>query len=103
MECCHLGGFVGSDEAKQIWIEEKVETLVEGVKRLAVFAREFLQMAYVGLTMYLRHEFQFVQRVTPGVGTLFAPLEEAMRDDLLQDLLGDRREEVTDSLLKRIN
>ena len=33
-----LGNFVGSDEYKQRWVEEKVETLVAGVNCLAVFA-----------------------------------------------------------------
>ena len=52
--------------------------------------------------MLLQQKWQFVQHVTPGVGPLFAPLEEAFRNEFILDLLGFRREEVTDSLHKSI-
>ena len=46
--------FVGSDEAKKRWLEEKVETWVAGMKCRAVFEREFSQKAFAGLTMPLQ-------------------------------------------------
>ena len=56
---------------------------------------------YVELIMLLQQEWQFFQSVTPSVGTLFKPLEVALRYDILPDLLGGRREVLTDSLHKR--
>ena len=66
-------------------------TLVAGLKRLVVFARAFHQMAYAGLKIPLQQEWHFFQRITPGVGTLFAPLEAALRDESFPDMLGERR------------
>ena len=40
--------------------------------------------------------------VNPSVGTLFVPLEVALRNDFLPALLGVMREEVYDSLRNRI-
>ena len=60
-----LGFFVGSDNAKQRWLGEKVETWVAGVNCLAGFSREFPQTTYAGLTMSLQQEWKFVRRATP--------------------------------------
>ena len=45
---------MGSDKFKHRWMEEKLETWVVGVKRLAGFARVFPQTAYASLTMSLQ-------------------------------------------------
>ena len=45
--------FLGSDEAKHIWLEEKVETWVAGAKHLVGFLTASPQMAYDGLAMLL--------------------------------------------------
>ena len=65
---------MGSDKARQRWLEEKVETWVAGLKLLAVFSIAFPQKAYSVLTMLLQNEWQYVQRVTPSVGPVFEPL-----------------------------
>ena len=93
---------MGSDKAKQRWVEEKVETLLAGVKCLALFLRALSQTDYVGLTISLQQYWQFVKNITPSFGTLFAPLEAALRVNFLSSLLGGRREEVANSLHKRI-
>ena len=49
-----IGGFVGSDEAKYIWVEEEVKTWVAGVKLLVVYARALHQTAYYELAMLLQ-------------------------------------------------
>ena len=77
--------------------------MVIGVKLLAVFARATHQTDYTVMNMSLNKEWHFVQCATPGVGPLFKPPETVLRDDFLPDLLGGRRDEVTDSLYKRIN
>ena len=108
LECIHGEGarhtvfFVGYDEAKHRWADEKVDTWVAGVKHLAGFVRSSHHKAYGGLTMSLHQEWNFVQHITPGVRSLFTTLEAALRDDFLPALIGGRREEVTDSLRKRI-
>ena len=69
---------------------------------MVLFARELPQMVYAGLMMLLQQEWKFVCRVTPGFGTLFVSLEAELWDEFLLALLGGRREEVTESLYKRI-
>ena len=93
---------MGSNEAKQRWLEDKVETWVVGVKSLAVFARLFPRIAYAGLTMLLWKECQFVKHVTPDVGPLFVPLEATFREDFIPYLVGGMIEEVIESLRGRI-
>ena len=108
MGCSHeegarnLGWVVGSDEAKQIWMEENVEIWVAGFKRLAEFSRVFPQTDYAGLTMSLHQKWQFLQRLTPSVGPLFAPLEAELWDDFLLDRFVESIWEFTESLHKRI-
>ena len=85
-----IEGFVGSDEAKYIWVEEEVKTWVAGVKRLVVFVRALHQTAYYDLAMLLQSEWQFFKCVTPSVAPLFAPRKEALKDNFIPDLLGGR-------------
>ena len=79
-----------------------METWVAGLKRLAGCTKLFPQSAYAGLAMLLQQEWKFSQRVTPSVGTLFAPLEAKFREKCHPTLLGVRIEEFTYSLYKRI-
>ena len=95
-------GVVGYDRAKHIWVKEKIETWVAGLKQLGRFAREFSQIAYDSLAMSLHQEWQFFQPLTPVVGPLFAPLEAVLKEKVLLDLLGFRREEISNSLCKQI-
>ena len=64
-----------------------METWVVEVKCLEGISRKFPQTAYSGLKMSLHKEWQFVQCVNPGFGTLFLSLEEVLRDGFLTDLL----------------
>ena len=68
-----------------------METLVAGVKHLVMFAIFFPQAFYTSLMMSLQQEWQFSNHVTRIVGTLFASLEEELRNDFLLDLLGGSR------------
>ena len=43
----------------------------------------FPQRAYTSLAISLQQEWKFVQRITTGVGPLFAPPKAAFRDDFL--------------------
>ena len=47
---------MGSDEAKQRWVEGKVDTWIAGVKRLVVFLILPPQTAYADLTLLLHQE-----------------------------------------------
>ena len=71
----YIGGFVGEREAEASWIKEKVDRWDESVRTLEGVACKHPQSAYAGLHKSLQQEWAFVQRVTPGIGDAFGPLE----------------------------
>ena len=73
----YLGGYIRDIEAEGSWLEAKIEGWTESVAILAGVARKQPQSAYAGLQKSLQQELAFVQRVTPGVGDFFGPVEKA--------------------------
>ena len=56
------------------------------MKLLPGVAHKHLQSAYSGLQKFLQQEWPIVQRVTPGVGDAFGPVEEALKEIFLPAL-----------------
>ena len=83
---CYLGGFLGKGAAQQAWVDDKVEGWAESVCTLSGLAWRRPQTAYAGLQKSLQQEWQFLQRVTPGQGTAFPKVEDALRDDFIPAL-----------------
>ena len=82
----YLGGFVGERGAERRWVQTKVKGWAESVKTLAGVARKHPQSAYAGLQKSLQQEWAFVQRVTPGIGNEFGPVEEEIAKAFLPAL-----------------
>ena len=57
-------------------MKKKVEGWADSVRTLSGVARKHPQSAYAGLQKSLQQEWAFVQRVTPGIGNEFGPVEE---------------------------
>ena len=74
----YLGGFIGNAAAEREWLKEKVQGWTELVSVLAGVAHKHPQSAYAGLQKSLQQEWDFVKRVTQGVGEAFGPVEEAL-------------------------
>ena len=70
---------------------------------LAGFARKHPQSAYAGLQKSLQKEWAFVQRVTPGVGESFGPVEEALKETFLPELFEGLREGVQERGVTRLH
>ena len=85
----YVGGFVGSEAALEEWLQPKVEAWAEAVRTLGQVARRFPHTAYCGVTMSLQSEWQYLQRVVPGTGKYFGPVERAIRDVFLPNLFGE--------------
>ncbi|KAL7543292.1 hypothetical protein ACHAXR_013157 [Thalassiosira sp. AJA248-18] len=83
----YLGGFIGSEATKALWLNEMVEKWVTAVQTLAQIARRFPQTVYCGFTFCLQNEWQYVQRVVADTAPFFAPLERAIRNDFIPALL----------------
>ena len=60
-------------------------------------AHKHPQSAYAGIQKSLQQEWDFVQRVTPGVGEAFGPIGEALREIFVPALLEGLRERVPES------
>ena len=92
----YVGGFVGSDDARERWLRPQVEKWAEAVRVLGRIAVHHPQAAYCGLAHSLQSEWQYLQRVVPGIGDAFGPVEEAICKDFLPKLFGV--ESITDDL-----
>ena len=71
---------------------EKIKGWTESVEILVGVSRKHPQSAYSGLQKSLQQEWAFMQRVTPGVGDAFIPVETALKDSFVSALfegLGD--------------
>jgi hypothetical protein len=89
--CRYVGGFIGTDEARQEWLAPKIQKWVHGVERLAKVAKRFPQTAYAGLSKSLQMEWQYLQRVTPDTAAAFGPIEDVIAGTFLPSLLAEER------------
>ena len=95
VECArYLGGYLGTEQQVRDWVRPQAEAWAWGVRRLAMVARRFPQAALHGLTRSLQQEWQYLQRVLPGVDDEYGPVEAAIADDFLPALFGMPKEEV---------
>jgi hypothetical protein len=86
----YLGGFIGKDEqALNEWLGEKTKFWTEAVTDLTSVTQALPQAAYSGLQKSLQQEWQFVQRVTRGIGPEFASIEQTLAKTFLPTLFGD--------------
>ena len=53
----YLGGFIGSVESKEEWLEEKVAIWTEAVKALTKITVKYPQTAYAGFVFCLQNEW----------------------------------------------
>ena len=84
-----MGGFIGEDKALNEWLGGKTKFWTEAVTDLASVTQAFPQAAYSGLQKSLQQEWQFVQRVTKGIGSEFAVVEQTLANTFLPTLFGD--------------
>ena len=82
----YLKGFIREREGEDKWIQAKVEGWEDSVRTLAGVTRKHLQSAYAVLQKSLQQEWAFVQRVTPGIGEEFGPVEEEIAKAFLPAL-----------------
>ena len=89
----YLGVFVGDRAAEDSWMAEKVMGWAESAKTLTGAVLKHPQSAYAGLQNSLQQEWAFVQRVTPGIGDTFGPVEDALWETFLPALFQGLGEE----------
>ena len=92
----YLGCDIRDREAERICLKEKIQGWMESVAILSGVSRKHPQYAYAGLQKSLQQEWDFVQRVTSGVGDSFGPVEEAIKETFVPALFEGLQEGVPD-------
>jgi hypothetical protein len=86
----YLGGYIGTPEAKQQWLAPQIQKWVDGVEALARVAVRYPQAAYAGMVRSFQMEWQYLQRICPGISDEFHQVEAAVTKSFLPALLGDK-------------
>ena len=76
----YLGGFIGDGAAEKRWLARKVEVWAEFMGSLAGVSHKHPQSTYSVLQKSLQQEWAFIQRVTPGIGDAFCPVDKLLRE-----------------------
>ena len=74
----YLGGFIGSRSSCEEYVKGKVLSWETSIKDLSQAGEKYPQATYAGLQKCLQNEWQFLHRVIPDIGDLFAPVEETL-------------------------
>lgn len=91
----YVGGFVGTEEARQEWLLPQIQNWIYGVEKLASVAKRYPQTAYAGLVKSLQTEWTYLQRVVPDLGPQMVPLEAAISDTFLPALFAEDGQAIT--------
>jgi hypothetical protein len=84
----YIGGFIGSAEKKEEWLDGMVEKWAAAVVTLIPVAERYPQTVYAGFIFCIQNEWQYVQQVVADTAPFFSPLEEVIRTHFLPALLG---------------
>ena len=84
----YLGGFVGTRSSCEEYVQGKVLSWETSIKDLSQAGEKYPQSTYVGLQKCLQNEWQFLHRVIPDIGNLFAPIEDALNKHFFPALAG---------------
>ncbi len=91
----YLGGFIGSETDQSDWVKSKTSDWADAVRELSLVAHRYPQSAYTGLQKSLQQEWQFLQRITDGLGGEFHGVEEALSTSFLPALFGVSEADIT--------
>ena len=83
-----LGGFIGSSDDTEQWLNDQIQKWIQSVEKLSKVARTQPQAAFVAMTKSLQMEWTFIQRVMKNSEVNFIPLKRAIIDNFLPDLFG---------------
>lgn len=84
----YLGGFVGDEEERKVFLRGKIHIWDECIRRLAGIAVHQPQASYVALTISLKFEWQFIQRVVPDSCPLLSQIQDCLVQEFWPKLFG---------------
>ena len=86
----YIGSFIGTEESLHEWLAPKIKAWTNHVKLLSRVAKRYPQTAFAALTKSLQNEWTYLQRVVPDVSAAFQPIENALAEDFIPALFGDK-------------
>ena len=84
----YLGAVIGSIDFKRSYVKKKVDKWIDDIKDLSLLAVEEPQIALSAYTKGICHRWTFIQRTVDGISSLFSPLEECIRENLIPAIIG---------------
>ena len=84
----HIGAALGSENFRTQYVSRKIANWVKDVEELALIANEEPQCALSAFNTGICHRWSFIQRTVKGIGYLFQPLEDAIRNQLVPAIVG---------------
>ena len=73
---------IGISNFMNSFMQEKVDTWVQEVKRLLIIAMEQPQSAYAAFTHGVRGQWNYVMKTMPGIELVLQPLKDTIRQEL---------------------
>ena len=83
-----MGAAIGSAAFRDGYVSKKVAKWVQDINELTDIAKDEPQAALSSYTKAISHRWTYVQRTIPNISRLFAPLEEAIRENFIPALIG---------------
>ena len=79
----YLGGFLGTDEAVQDYVEELVNDWVAQLDILSSIAKSEPQAAYTGFTSGFKHKMTYYIRTIPNIADKLKTLDDKVQNDFI--------------------
>ena len=95
----HLGAVIGTQEFRDQYVNNKVQTWIEDIEMLTAIAEDEPQLVYSSYTKAMCMRWCFVQRTIPNTKNYFIPLEETIRNKLIPAIVGRNVSDVERKLI----
>ncbi len=83
----YLGSYIGTDEGKQEFVNEKLDEWMKDIEDLADIAKREPQAAYSAYIYGLSKRWNYVCRTTPGISEYLKKIEFTVRESFIPAIL----------------
>ena len=94
----YLGSYIGDKIMETAWVEEKISGWSLVLDELTGVAKRYPQSAFAGAQKSLWQQWNYLMRVIPGIGHLFADIERKIHRQFLPTLLDREVEDITNDI-----
>ena len=84
----YLGSYIGSEEGKKQFMNEKAKEWVNEIEQLASIAKKEPQLAYSAFIFGTSKRWSYLMRTTPGIVDTLEHVEHAIRNKLIPSITG---------------